>query len=116
MNMFKKEYGKATTEVLIILQNFDLEDIRKIPKKFINFLQDIADKNYEVNFDGDTKIENLDLLEETKELLGFIYITWLCDEEEFQKWKVEVKKRKLEKDNIEKQKYNTDNLFKTKKG
>ena len=115
MNMFKKEYGKAATEVLTVLQYFSLDDVKKIPKKFIEFLQDIADKNYKVNFDGETKIENLDLLEETKELLGFIYITWLCDEEEFKKWKVEVKRRKLEKDNREKQKYNADNLFKTKK-
>ena len=82
MGDFSIEYGNASVEVLDILDNTNELDIAKIPKKFIEFLFNNASMTYKVNFDHTKTIEELDISEKAKELLGFIYIKWLCNEDE----------------------------------
>lgn len=79
---FKEEYGKAAVEVLEILSNTNEEDVKRIPKNFIEFLKENVESNYAVNFDYSKKIDELKLSEKTKELLGVIYINWWCGENE----------------------------------
>lgn len=109
--MIEAGYSEAAVEVLNVIQYIRLQDMKKIPQSFIEFLQAISAKDYKVNFDKETKIENLNLQEKSKELLGFIYITWLCDKDEFSKWKNEIQKEKIQKSDIIAEKYNSDILF-----
>lgn len=113
--MIKTDYSEAAVEVLNVLQFIRVQDIKKIPQSFIEFLQSISAKDYKVNFDRETKIENLNLQEKSKELLGFIYITWLCDKEELSKWKMKIQKEKIIKNNEFVKEYNSDTLFKNRK-
>ena len=80
--MIEAKYSEAAVEVLDILNYTDKEDVKKIPQSFINFLTEIANKNYKANFNHNGPISGLNLRKQTRELLGFIYITWWCNRSE----------------------------------
>lgn len=114
--MIEAKYSEAAVEVLDILNYTDKEDVKKIPQSFINFLTEIANKNYKANFNHNGPISGLNLRKQTRELLGFIYITWWCNEKDRNKFKSiihpdtskVVKTEKIEN-------YNIDDIFKNKK-
>ena len=85
--MKEVEYSEAAAEVLYILNFINLEDVKKIPKSFINFLHHISNNNYIQNIKHETQINKMNLKKHTKELLGFIYITWLSNESERKNYK-----------------------------
>ncbi len=114
--MREVEYGEAAVEVLDILNYTSQEDVRKIPQSFIKFLTEIANKNYKVNFNHNDPISGLNLRKQTRELLGFIYITWWCNEKDKSKLKNIRHTYNL---NVEETKeienYNINDMFKDKK-
>lgn len=85
--MIETRYSEAAVEVLDILSYTNKQDVEKIPKSFISFLNNISDKNYIVKFNHELPISGFNLKEQTKELLGFIYITWWCNETEREQYK-----------------------------
>ena len=112
--MRETEYSEAAVEVLDILNHTEKEDVIKIPQSFIKFLIDISNKNYKVRFNYDKPITELNLRKQTKELLGFIYITWWANSEEREKYK-----KQIQNENIKGQwigaSYNLNDIFKEKK-
>ena len=112
--MVSKELSEAAVEVNEILKNTSPELVSKIPKKFIDFLKDIASKTYIFNYDVTKPLVEQSLKTKTKGLIALIYKDFLCDPKEkaeFNTYIYEV----LE--NIEQEKrerYNTDNLFRNK--
>lgn len=74
--MIGTKYSEAAVEVLEILNYTDKEDVKKIPQSFMNFLTEIANKNYKANFNHSVPMSGMNLRKQTRELLGFIYITW----------------------------------------
>ena len=114
--MKETKYSEAAVEVLDILNYTDKEDLKKIPQNFIKFLTEIANKNYKPNFNHDGPISGLNLRKQTRELLGFIYITWWCDEEDRSKFKSIIHSDKPKIKKTEKfENYNLDDIFKNKK-
>lgn len=112
--MIETKYSEAAVEVLDILNYTDKEDVKKIPQSFINFLTEIANKNYKANFDHNGPISGLNLKKQTRELLGFIYITWWCNENDKIKFKSIIGTDKANTEKI--QKYNIDDIFISRKG
>lgn len=88
------EYSEAAVEVLDILQHTNKYEVKKIPKSFIKFLIKISSKTYNVKFDHTKPINQLNLKNETKDILGFIYITWWCGEKEREEYKKNIKNNK----------------------
>ena len=80
--MQETQYSEAAVEVLDILNYTNKEDVQKIPQSFIRFLMDISSKTYKSNLNHELPISGLNLKEQTKELLGFMYITWWCSKDE----------------------------------
>ena len=114
--MKETKYSEAAVEVLDILNYTDKEDLKKIPQNFIKFLTEIENKNYKPNFNHDGPIRGLNLRKQTRELLGFIYITWWCDEEDRSKFKSIIHSDKPKIKKTEKfENYNLDDIFKNKK-
>jgi len=111
--MRENEYGEAAVEVLDILNYMDKEDIKRIPQSFINFLRDISNKNYRPQFNHEQAVNKLNLKKQTKELLGFIYITWWCDNEEREQYKKQFKNENIKK-SVAMATYNADDIFKNK--
>lgn len=99
-------YLIAITEVYEILNNFNEEDLKKIPKSFMDFLDAKRIKGYVTKFDYSRPLEELPLKLESKVLLGIIYKTYWCNEkerEEFDKVLKEnsIKMKKKLNDNFE---------------
>lgn len=114
--MIEAKYSEAAVEVLDILNYTDKEDVKKIPKSFIKFLSEIANKNYTANFNHNGPISGLNLRKQTRELLGFIYITWWCDEKDRNKFKSVIQSDNSKIEKTEKiENYNIDDIFKNKK-
>lgn len=114
--MREVEYSEAAVEVLDILNYTNQEDVRKIPQSFIKFLTEIANKNYKANFNHNGPISGLNLKKQTRELLGFIYITWWCNDKERNNYKniIHSNNTKAEiTDQIDT--YDIDDIFKNKK-
>lgn len=110
--MRESEYSVAAVEVLDILNYTNQEDVRKIPQSFIKFLIDISSKNYKSEFNHEYPISGLNLRKGTKELLGFIYITWWCDEKDRIKYKNMIHSNNSKTGILTN--YNVENIFKNK--
>ena len=112
--MREAEYSEAAVEVLDILNHTDKEDVERIPQSFIKFLTDIASKTYKPQLNHEQPVSGLNLRKKTKELLGFIYITWWCDKDEREKYKKQIHEENVKKEII-KEDYNVNDIFKNKK-
>lgn len=113
--MFSNEYGEAAVEVLDILDNTNKEDVAKIPSSFIKFLVDNASEDYVVNFEHSKPINELNIKEKTKEILGVIYINWWCDKKDKENYTKKIKKLEIKRQEEIKEKYNPSKIFKNKK-
>lgn len=108
----EENYRIAFAEALYVISNSDEEIKSSIPRKFIKWLEEKADKNYNVNIDFN--IENWEdyLKNETKEVLAIIYRKFLVSKEEREellKEEESEEKRIKEELNV---KYSYENLFK----
>lgn len=83
--MIDNVYKNAFKEVLYILQNAENELVEKIPQKFIDFLKNNMNKDYQINISTNVEIDKQNLLPETEEILTLIYrIYWATDEEKIE--------------------------------
>ena len=116
--MREAEYSEAAVEVLDILNHINKEDVERIPHSFIKFLTNISNKSYKVKFNYEQPIKGLNLRKQTRELLGFIYITWWSTNEERNKYKKLIQEQNEQKEEIKekaKEEYNPDDIFKNRK-
>ncbi len=112
--MISTAYSEAAAEVLEILENTDKEAVNKIPKKFMNFLKENSSKTYKPNFDKKKTIKELNLKPKTKALLGLIYLKCWANEEQKSEFKEKIQQNENKYQQELSQKYNSDNLFKSK--
>ena len=82
----------------------------------MNFIKENASKNYKCSFDYNKPLKELDLLDETRGLIGMICYNYWCETAE-QKSEYLNKLNENEKNyqQMLREKYNPDNLFKNKK-
>ncbi|MCI8833637.1 MAG: hypothetical protein HFJ19_05545 [Clostridia bacterium] len=110
------EMKKAFAEVHDILKHSELEIQDKIPKKFLDMLEENEDKNYIINIDYDKDINNQELLPYTRDILAMVYTDYLCSKEEKEKFLLENEKVIEEQERqqiIEKNKAMGENLNNT---
>lgn len=112
--MVSVKYSEAAVEVLDILKYTREEDVKKIPKKFMKFLENNKSKTYTSNLDYTKDIKDMNLKPETEALLGIIYMKYWANEEEKIKFQEKIKNNEIAYQEKLKAKYNTDNLFKQK--
>ena len=80
--MLTKELKLGITETIEILKLADKKEIDKIPKKFMNFLNEHADKEYKFEIGNEMSLKNLKLRKETKNILAIIAYNYWCDTSE----------------------------------
>ena len=110
--MINNIYANAYTEVLIVLNNLVKDDYNKIPKEYINYLEDNCNKNYVFKYDKSKKFIEQNLLEETKYILFGIFEKFGATEKQksiINKFKLDYE---IKLDEKKKEKYNPDDLFK----
>ena len=76
---------RVFSEVYVILNQLDEKSLKKIPEKIFNQIKENA--KVEVDYiDKNIPLEEINLMEETREFLAIISYYYFCDEEERQKW------------------------------
>lgn len=107
----KENIYKAFSEVDTILE-YSSEEIRnKVPDKFRQLIKNNKDNNYKLILDEHKKLNDQELLIETREILSLIYRDYLCSEDE-RKELIKINNQKLEEINEE---YNIQNIFDKRK-
>jgi len=111
--MINVQNANAIAEVIYYLKGIRQEDIDKIPETLLEYLNNNASKEYECNFDFNKPLNELELLEETRGIIGMICYNYWCETEE-QKANYIKKINQNEKKYQEelRKKYNPDNIFK----
>lgn len=114
--MIKVEnYPNAYKEVYEILKYVPKEDLKRVPKKFMDMLEEKMNKNYKFSIDTSKDfIEEQELMIETRTILAYIFLNYWATE--IQKEKINIKFKKDIED-AEKQKGDLYyvNIFKNKK-
>lgn len=104
---------KALTEVYEMLMEYE-EGIENIPENILKVIEDNRDKEYVFDIN---EIENIELMEETKRILTYIYTEFLSTGEEHevlkQMEKMQYEKRKQLEEN--KQIESLDEIFSSRK-
>ena len=111
----KIEYSRALTEVNFILKYTDLELVNKIPRKFLEYINENEDKEYKVNISVDSSLESQKISEKTKDFMALIYRNYFCTEEERIEFDEILKKNQEQYDRLLNEKYSYENLFRKNK-
>ena len=115
MLVVDKNYAIAMSELLYFLKGFSDEEISKIPKELMNFLEENADQNYKCNFDYKANIEDLHLRDETYGLISMICYNYWCETTEEKKQYLDLlNESEKEYQKHISEKYNLDKLFANK--
>ncbi|MBR1540080.1 MAG: hypothetical protein IJ629_02745 [Clostridia bacterium] len=110
--MVGAQYEIAMAETLYYLKGIRKEDLDKIPKKMMHFLQENASKEYQCNFDYTKPLNELNLRQETKGIIGCICLNCWCEtEEQKAHFLKNLKKNEREFQEQLSQKYPTENIF-----
>ena len=101
-------YRDAFSEIYYILKQMSKENVNKISKSFITFIEKNRNLNYNPNLPPDI-LSNTEMLKnETRIVLSIIYRNYICSEKERKQLEMQDKKYLDEK-------YSYDNIFKNKK-
>ena len=113
--MMNQNYRMAATETLDVLAHTEPEAVKKIPKKFMDFLKENALESYKPELDHSKPMYEMDIMEETKGMLGLIYRHWWASEEEKEQIRRTIVQKREAQEEEARIKYNPDNLFKNRK-
>lgn len=99
----KDNYSKACKEVFVCLKYIDEKLFHLIPIELYTDIISNMDMDYYFHYDNNKKIYEQDLLEETVNLLGYIYYNYWANESEketFKKIVINNSKTKLNNKNF----------------
>ena len=112
--MISVELSEGISETLDILNHMDRIYVDKIPENFKNFLERNKSKTYIPKLDHSKKLYQMNLKEDTKNILATIYIHyWANLKEKAEYNNILTKNEKKYQDELRK-KYNPYDLFKNK--
>ena len=110
--MLSAEFSEGVSETLDILNHMDKTYIDRIPKKFIEFLNNNKSADYISNLDHSQKINEMNLKEKTKDILATIYMNYWCDSQQKANYSNLLKQNENNYQEELREKYNPDNIFK----
>ena len=109
-------FPKAYREVYEILKYIQKEDIEKIPKDFLQTIEDNMDKEYIYKIDENKSFEEQETLKETKAIISIIYKEYWATPERKQEL-IEIRREQrntLEQEKMKK--YDSNIVFRQKEG
>lgn len=113
--MVKEKYNvyyRALKELSEIIKFFPRNEYRKIPKTFINFIEENKDNSYEYMIEHIDDFQNQAMLDETRVLLSIVYRDFIASNKEKNQITDMEKNELLEEEKRIREKYNPDNIFK----
>ncbi len=115
--MIDEVYRNAFQEVYIILGNTEDELLRKVPDRFMNFINNNRNINYQINIKSDIQIDKQILLKETESILALIYRSYWATDDEKREFAQQDLQEKIEIENKKQEEYSgkdVDEIFKQK--
>ena len=107
---------KAYSEVYEIINLLEEEYSNRIPKKILDFFDEIRDKEYKPTIDVNKPLSEQNIEKDAIILLAILDLNYWCDSEEEKKELLDIFNRNTEIKNQKnkelEEKYNLDNLFK----
>lgn len=110
-NIVSEDYRIASTEVLDILKHLPDETVKRIPKKLIEFFENVSISDYEPKIDYSKGLDKIELKTKTKALLAMIYRNYLCSDSEREEVDRALIKNEEEYQQNLREKYNPDKIF-----
>ena len=109
------EEAIAYAEVDEILRLLNKNDLEKIPEKVRAKFKEQRSNSYIPQIDLHKPLENQNLKRKTFVWLSILYCNYLCeDEDERNQLQKEFEENEIKKEQANKEKYSTENLFKAK--
>ena len=105
-------YREAYAEVLEVIRKSDENIKRKIPEKFITFLNQNEDKNYIVKIDFNNENWENYVKDETQAILALMYRDYIVSPEKRKKLLEEENEELINVENELREKYKPDAIFK----
>lgn len=105
---------RVYSEIYQILLYLGDEYINKIPEKFLDLIAKERDKKYKPNIVPNIPLENQELLEDTINILALLCMDYWYTEEEKNNLKELLTINEQNYQNILREKYNPDDIFKKK--
>lgn len=105
--------ANALAEVKHYLKGIKQADIDKIPKELIQYINDNSANDYQCNFDYNAPLKDIDLLEESRGIIGMICYDYWCDTEEKKKrFRAKLYENELKHQDELRKQYNPNDIFK----
>ena len=104
-------YRKAFKEVREIIKFLPKNEYRKIPKSFIDFIEENMNYNYEYMVKHIDDFQNQKMLEETRIMLSIVYRDFLASDEEKKQIIKSEKEELLQDEKIRQEKCNVNDIF-----
>lgn len=112
--MINVKSQNAMAEVLWYLNGIKEEDIDKIPRNVLNFIKENASKGYKCTFDYNRPLKELNLMDETRGIIGILcYKYWCTTKEQKEMYLKKLDSHEKNYQSEINEKYNPDNLFKS---
>lgn len=108
------EYSKAYSEVLEVIKYLPKKDYDKIPPKTINLLEQNCDESSDFTYNIALPFDKQELSKDAKLILAIIYRNCWITEEEKEKIRNYEKEKFIKQEQLKREKYNPDDLFKKK--
>ncbi len=113
--MLSNNRRQAYTEIVNFIELLDEYNRNKIPKKLMEFFKVEKDNNYTKVIDPNVPIKEQNLKKETLALIAMLNLQYWCeDEKEKQRLKKIYANNEIKYQEELRNKYNPDDLFKTK--
>jgi len=112
--MISAKYSEAVVDVLDILEHMEEEDIKRVPKKFIDILKENASPTYESHLDYTKRLVEMDLSDEARGILAVMYKHYWCPKEKKEAFEKRIDENEIEFQRIISEKYNVDEIFANK--
>jgi len=111
-NIVSEEYSKAVVEVLNILERLPSKEVDKIPKKLLEFFKKVALEDYKPQLDFSKNLNEIELMEKTKDILAMLYRNYWCSEEERKEYDILLNENEKKYREELEEKYSVENLLK----
>ncbi len=104
--------ANAMAEVIYYLKGIRQEDVDRIPKKLMQYLNENASKEYICNFDYSKPLKELNILDETRGIIGMIcYNYWCVTEQQKELYLKRLSQNEQQYQKKLQEKYNSDDIF-----
>jgi len=108
-------YEEAYAEVIEVLNYIPMNEYKKIPKKYISFMEENCSENSPFIYNIALPFDKQNISDTAKNILGMIFRLFIIDQSKIEELNNKDQERKKQEELEKYIKYSPDNLFKIKK-